>query len=268
MRQQISSTANPRIKELARLQADNTRRRKLGLVVVEGLREISLAVKCGFLPVSLYISPEIMNSPQPFEIIDAFGENRIVEVSREVFARIAYREERDGLVAVFTAPSLEPESLRLKDQPLVVVIESVEKPGNLGAILRTADAAGAGAVIVCDPLADVFNPNTIRASLGAVFTVPIAVSTAGFVREWLIQNSFRIYPAALCPSAISYTMVDYHGPVALVMGTEADGLSAGWLLPPARPVIIPMQGMVDSLNVSAAAAILIFEAIRQRNANP
>jgi len=268
MRQHISSTANPRIKELARLQADNTRRRRLALVVVEGMREILLAVRRGLLPHSLYVCPGIHNPKASEEVMAFFEERSILEVTHEVFARIAYRENRDGLIAVFGAPSLEPEGLQLTGQPLVVVIEAVEKPGNLGAILRTADAAGVGAVIVCDQLADVFNPNTIRASLGAVFSVPVAVCSACVARMWLQQHAFRVYPAVLHPSAIPYTQADYRGAVSLVLGTEADGLSAEWIQSPARPVIIPMQGKVDSLNVSAAAAILIFEAIRQRNIYP
>ena len=188
----------------------------------------------------------------------------LVEVSEAVFAKLAFGDRSDGLVAIVRTGSTDLESLRLvPGAPLVVVVEGIEKPGNLGAILRTADGAGASGLIAADPLTDLFNPNAVRASLGTIFSMPIAAASTAATLDWLTTRGITPI-AARVDAAAPYTEVDMRGPVAVVLGSEVTGLSGGWDDPRVTPVGIPMHGTADSLNVSVAAAIMLYEAVRQR----
>lgn len=189
---------------------------------------------------------------------------QLYEIGREVFDRIAYREGSDGLLAIAKAKPLELEALRLTDTPLVLVAEAPEKPGNIGALLRTADAARLDAVIIANPKGDLYNPNIIRSSVGCLFTTPVATGSTEEVIRFLQSRGITFYAAAL-QEASDYHYCDYTGPTALVVGTEDSGLTQEWRDAAARNIRIPMQGEIDSMNVSVAAAVLIFEAKRQRN---
>jgi len=187
-----------------------------------------------------------------------------LEVGKAAFARIAYREGSDGLIALAVPRNLKLNELKLSSNPLILVLESVEKPGNLGAIMRTADAAGIDAVIVCDPLTDIYNPNAIRSGVGCIFTRQVVLSTSKEAIEWLKRKKIKIYAAALTNKALIYHQMNFCGPTAIVMGTEATGLSNDWLDNSDNQIIIPMKGIADSMNVSTSAAVLVFEALRQR----
>lgn len=256
--EQITSLQNPRIKNLILLQEKSRERRKQNLVVVEGLRESGIAMASGFRMKEAFICTEI-SSPD----LQLFGDARITEISRHVFERLAYREGSDGFIALFEPKELTLDHLHLRENPLIVILESVEKPGNLGAILRTADAVNADAVIICDPLTDVYNPNVIRSSIGCVFSRPVVACRSDEAQEWLKKNGITSYAAELTASS-RYDRYDYTNPTAFVMGTEADGLTAGWINFCNHRVIIPMLGNIDSLNVSVSTAVLLFEALRQR----
>ena len=184
-------------------------------------------------------------------------------LSKEVYSRVAYRGSTEGVIAEVRAKEVKPEDLLLRDNPLIVVLEGVEKPGNIGAVLRSADACGADAVIVCDPLTDIYNPNIIRASIGAVFTVPVVCCSSEEAAAWLKSRGIRILTAQLQDSSYYYD-VPMTGGTAIVMGTESTGLSDTWRKAADAHIMIPMLGSLDSLNVSVSAAILLFEAVRQR----
>jgi len=209
------------------------------------------------------VSPAPFVEPALLAILEAAGQ--IVEVPKELYAKIAYREGTEGMVAEVKVRERTLERLRLKENPLVVVLEGVEKPGNLGAVLRSADAAGADAVLVCDPLTDLYNPNLIRASIGAVFTVPVACCSSEEAIKWLKDNDINIYTAQLQDSSWYYD-TDMTEGTAIVIGTEATGLTDAWRRAADAHIRIPMLGELDSLNASVSAAILLFEAVRQRNA--
>lgn len=249
----ITSTANPRIKDLVALEEKSRLRRERGLFVVEGRRELEHCREAGFEVDCVYWCVDIAGEPD----CDA------TTVSAEVYRKIALRDGTEGIVATVRARALSLQDLELRENPLVMVLESVEKPGNLGAVLRSADAAGADAVIVCDPLTDLFNPNLIRASLGAAFTVPTVACSSAEAIEWLKSRGIRILTAQLQDSSLYYDY-DMRGGVALVMGTESVGLSDIWRQAADAHIRIPMLGRLDSLNVSVSAAILLFEAVRQR----
>lgn len=294
MTERITSGQNPKIKALLALQEKSRERRKQGLFVVEGRREFGHCLAAGFVPDSVFYCPEIFGpagdrSPEeraargpeaggpptkPVVGSDAVRlpqgayplpeETKLFEVTREVYEKIAYRGGTEGIIAEMKVRTLGLEDLQLGEQPLVVVLESVEKPGNLGAVLRSADAAGADAVIVCDPLTDLFNPNLIRASLGALFTTQTVTVTSEEAIKWLKNKGFLIFTAQLQDSDLYYE-ADFRGSTALVMGAESTGLTERWRQAADRRIRIPMQGRLDSLNVSVSAAILLFEALRQRS---
>lgn len=256
----ITSTQNPKIKNLLTLEKPRERR-KLGLFVVEGRKEISLALEGGYEMESVFYCEELIT---PEELRNfAFGTAHMIPVSREVFDKIAIRENSGGVIAVARQKMHRLDSIRLSGNPLVLVLESVEKPGNLGAILRTADAAGVDAVIICDPKTDFYNPNVIRSSVGCVFTNQVASATSEETLSWLEKNNIMPYSTYLKASR-PYHTVDYTKPCAIVMGTESTGLSAAWTTEKQNPIIIPMLGSIDSMNVSTAAAVIVFEARRQR----
>ena len=253
----ISSTQNVRVKRLLVLQQKSSERRRTGLFVVEGHRELSRCIAAGLEVEEVYCCPQLCLEP-----LSAHGAQTF-EVTPAVYERIAYRGSTEGVVAVVRQRSLALSDLSLGETPLLVVLESVEKPGNLGAVLRSADAAGATAVIVCDPLTDLCNPNLVRASLGAFFSVPVVACSSEECIRFLKDHSIAILTAQLQDSSLYYA-TDMRGPVAIVMGTEADGLTQQWRTAATEHIRIPMLGMVDSLNVSVSAAILLYEAVRQR----
>ena len=264
----LSSPQNPRIKQLLRLQQKSAERRALGLTLVEGLRELTIAVEAGVAVATLYTCPELAGEAGQQALLQLFSSAAAApewfEVTKPVFEKVAYREGSDGLLAVLRTPARALADLRLPPNPLVIVLEAVEKPGNLGAILRTADAAPVDAVLIGDPRTDLFNPNVIRASIGCVFTVPTVAAPVADILAFLQAQGIRTYAAALAPEARAYTACDFRGPTALVMGTEADGLTPHLRDACDETIIIPMLGRVDSLNVSVATAVLTFEVIRQR----
>ena len=264
----LSSPQNPRIKQLLKLQQKSAERRALGLTLVEGLRELTIAVEAGVTVATLYTCPELAGKTGLAAVKNLFSGGKDApewfEVTRPVFEKVAYREGSDGLLAVLKTPARTLTDLRLPANPLVIVLEAVEKPGNLGAILRTADAAPVDAVLIGDPRTDLFNPNVIRASIGCVFTVPTVAAPVADILAFLKEKGIRTHAAALAPEARPYTKYDFQGPTALVMGTEADGLTPQMREACDETVIIPMMGRIDSLNVSVATAVLTFEAVRQR----
>lgn len=261
----ITSPQNPRIKNLLKLQQKSAERRAQQLTIVEGLRELTIAHQAGTTVQSLFVCPELAG-PEKLQALEAtFGHvPEWFSVSKAVFEKVAYREGSDGVLALVRPPHRTLEELVLPPNPLLLVLEAVEKPGNLGAILRTADAARADAVIICDPRTDLYNPNAIRSSIGCIFTVPTVATTRQALLAWCAQRGIRTYAAALTPLARPYTQFDFRGPTAFVMGTEADGLTPELMQACNQTIIIPMAGYIDSLNVSTATAILTFEAVRQR----
>jgi TrmH family RNA methyltransferase len=253
----ISSLQNPRVKHIVRLREDKKQRQKDGLFLVEGYDELSIAVACGFEPQTVLSAPELVSRTLGVPSAES------VSVSRAVFEKISYRENPDGWLGIFPIPSRTLADVTLSDPPLVLITESVEKPGNLGAILRTADAAGVDAVLVCDPRVDVWNPNVIRASRGAVFAVNVVEVDSTEALAWLRSSKMRVLAAT--PSAEKvFTEVSMKEPTAIVVGTEDKGLTDFWMDQADVRVKIPMGGRVNSLNVSIASALLIYEAKRQR----
>jgi rRNA methylases len=263
MQEKITSLKNPRIKNIVKLTKARERKEQ-NTIVVEGYREISMAIQSGFQIKELYFAQEKYLSSEAPALFNRLPKTtQLIEVSGPVFEKIAYRENSDGLLALFTPKYVTPDDLKLSSNPLILILESVEKPGNLGAILRTADAAALDAIIVCDPQTDIYNPNVIRSSLGCIFTKQVATCTTEEAIALLHKKNIRSFAAALTADKY-YHQQDFTKPSAIIMGTEADGLTDKWLKGADSQVKIPMEGKVDSLNVSTSAAILIFEAKRQR----
>ncbi|SHJ12085.1 RNA methyltransferase, TrmH family [Hymenobacter daecheongensis DSM 21074] len=261
----ITSPQNPRIKNLLKLQQKSSERRQQNLTIIEGHRELTIAHQAGVAVQALFVCPELATDAQLRELETLFGAlPERFSVSKAVFEKVAYREGSDGVLALVRPPHRTLSDLDLPPNPLLLVLEAVEKPGNLGAILRTADAAQADAVIICDPRTDLYNPNAIRSSIGCIFTVPTVATTRQELLAWCAEKGIRTYAAALTPQARPYTQLDFRGPTAFVMGTEADGLTPELREACYQTIIIPMAGYIDSLNVSTATAILTFEAVRQR----
>lgn len=236
-------------------------RRKQCLFAIEGRKEISLAINAGYKIGNLFFCQELISYEEASGLCKP--DTLLIPVSKDVFDKIAIRENSGGVIAVAEQKVHPLDGLSAGTNPLILVLESVEKPGNLGAILRTADAAGVTAVISCDPQTDFYNPNVIRSSLGCVFTNQLATATSADAIEWLKQNRLNIYCTYLQAST-PYHKTDYTSPCAIVMGTEATGLSEQWVKNSTSNIIIPMGGAIDSMNVSTAAAVVIFEAKRQR----
>jgi len=260
---EITSPANPRIKQLVALRRRRVRE-QAGLTLVEGLAEIELALAAGVRPQSLYYCPALA-SPAAFTLADraAVAGAEIVQVSRPVFEKVSYREGPDGWLAVMPSVVAALDSLELPVRPLVLICAGLEKPGNLGAILRTADAAGIAAVVAADPVTDWGNPNVVRASKGTVFSVPVASGTSTQVLDWVKRRGLQIVAATPAAEEL-VTDVDLTGPTAIAVGAEQVGLPPEWLGSAEHRVRIPMFGKADSLNVSTSAAILAYEAVRQR----
>jgi TrmH family RNA methyltransferase len=258
----IESLQNPLIKHLVQLQAKSKTRKQTETFLIEGVREISLALKGGYELQTVLFSSEIISETEVKKM--ASKNTELIEISTEVYKKLAYRDTTEGVLAVAKTKSLRLEDLILPEKPLVLVAEGLEKPGNLGAILRTADAAKLDAVLIADPKSDMYNPNVIRASVGCLFTNQIAVGSTEEVIAFLKKIHLNIYSATL-QDAVPYHTQDYTEPTALVVGTEATGVTTAFREQSAQNIIIPMQGEIDSMNVSVAASILIFEAKRQRD---
>ncbi len=258
MAELITSAKNTKFKNLLLLQEKSKARREQGLFVVEGRRELQHCLEAGYNVKTVFICQEIAGNCH-FEL----AEKSVIELSPDLYKKAAYREGTEGIIAEVECRSLSLEDLCLPENPLIVVLEAVEKPGNLGAVLRSADAARADAVIVCDPLTDLYNPNLIRASIGAIFTVPTVAASSADAIAFLKERGIQILTAQLQDSSLYYD-VDMTRGTAIVMGTESTGLTEIWRKAASAHIRIPMLGRLDSLNVSVSAAILLFEAVRQR----
>ena len=260
----ISSPKNPRVRAAADLR-ERRARDASGLTLVDGVRELGRALDGGMRVVEVFADETALTSDAAVVVVRARAAGAtVIPVTGVVLDRLAYGDRSEGLVATIAVPDLSLEALALPGDPLVVVLERVEKPGNLGAVLRSADGAGADAVIVADPRTDLFNPNAVRASLGTIFTVPVAAAPSTDVRRHLASAGLRIL-AAHVEGSQAYTDVDMRGPLAIVLGSESDGLTGDWAGEDVVPVRLPMLGVADSLNVSIAAAVLLYEARRQRD---
>ncbi|MFV0566267.1 MAG: TrmH family RNA methyltransferase [Flavobacteriaceae bacterium] len=247
---------------LIQLKDKSRERKKTGLFVIEGIRELTLATKGNYQIETILFYPELFSVEQ-FDKLNT-GKAEIIEISKAVYENLAYRDTTEGIIAVAKSKPHALSRLILKNEnPLNLVAEAPEKPGNIGALLRTADAANVDAVIIANPKTDLYNPNIIRSSVGCVFTTPIAIGSTTEIIGFLKEKHIAIYCAALQASEV-YTSQDFIKPSAIVVGTEATGLEAQWLQNATQNIIIPMQGEIDSMNVSVAAGILIFEAKRQR----
>ena len=293
----VTSAQNPKIKDLLALQEKSRLRRERGLFAVEGQRELGHCLNAGFVPEILFVCGEVIanniaaanaantNTERHFDKLSDRSKNiegkdglealvaraealnpklLLVQLPAFLYEKVAYRGSTEGVIAVMRSRELSLADLTVNANPLIVVLEGVEKPGNLGAVLRSADAAGADAVLLCDPLTDLYNPNLIRSSIGAVFTVPVVCCTSADAIAWLKERSIRIYTAQLQDSSLYYDC-PMTGGTAIAIGTEATGLSEDWRKAADAHIRIPMEGKLDSLNASVSAAILLYEAVRQRN---
>jgi TrmH family RNA methyltransferase len=253
----ITSLQNPRVKHIVKLRDDKKQRLQDGVMLVEGYDEIQLALSAGYKPQTLLSAPELASH----QISGPAAES--VTVTRAVFEKMSYRDNPDGWLAIFSIPHITFDDLKLNDTPLVIIAESVEKPGNLGAMLRTADAAHVDAILLCDPRVDLWNPNVVRASRGAVFSVPTVECDNASALEWLKSRKMRVLAAT--PSAeVLYSNVDLREAVAIAVGTEDKGLTDFWMQNADVKVKIPMMGKINSLNVSVSTALIVYEAVRQR----
>lgn len=262
MRKTLTSPQNKTVKRLIQLQNKSRNRRKEGRFVIEGLQEIELALKADYNVEQLYYYPELANPAalKPYES----QITEWVEISKTVYKKVAYRSSTEGILALAQSKTHAIDTLNLSQKkPFVLVAEAPEKPGNIGALLRTADAANADAVFIANPKTDLYNPNIIRSSVGCVFTNPIATGKSSEIIAFLREKNITIYCAALQASE-SYIKCDYTPSTAIVVGTEAEGLTQEWLENSTKTIRIPMQGEIDSMNVSVSAGILMFEVRRQR----
>ncbi len=262
---QITSIQNQLIKDIFQLQEKSKARKKAGLFVIEGIREIEIAIKNDFEVYQLLICFDLFDADKLNNLKRKLSNaTDLIEISKEVYQKIAYRESTEGVIAVAKTKDHSLATIQLPENPLIVVLESLEKPGNIGAVLRTADAANIDAVFIADPKTDLYNPNIVRSSVGAVFTNKIVTAASTEIINYFKNSNIAIYSAIL-QEAVSYYSVDFKQGSAIVMGTEATGLSDIWREESKSNIIIPMEGQIDSMNVSVAAAVLIFEAKRQRN---
>lgn len=267
---EITSVNNPFVRKIEQLQRKSRARKAEGLFIIEGQREVMLADQGGYEFDALFLCLDILpisadaGAQELYSYLNISQEPEIVLCSREVYEKVAYRGGTEGCIAFAKAKSLQLSDLNLTEHPLILVAESPEKPGNLGALLRTADAAAVDAVIVVNPTTDLYNPNVIRSSVGCCFTVPVATGTADEVVQFLHDNHISLYAATL-QSSERYDRVDFKSAAAIAVGTESTGLTQSLRDAATVNVIIPMSGVIDSMNVSVSAAILLFEAKRQRD---
>ena len=260
---EITSVHNPQIKNILKLQEKARERKKQGLFIIEGKREISLAVKSGYEFETVLFAEEIISLDEISQIVS--DHKLLVKISKEVYQKIAYRNSTEGLIVIAKTKSFSLESITFSNKnPLLLIAEGIEKPGNIGALLRTADAANVDAVLIADPKSDLYNPNIIRSSIGCLFTNQIAIGDSDEIVSFLREKSIHIFAATL-QNSNEYHKENYTYASAIVVGTEATGLSDIWRTAATQNIKIPMQGEIDSMNVSVAAAIVIFEAKRQRN---
>lgn len=258
---EITSLQNSFIKNIIKLQEKSRERKKQGLFIIEGFREISLAIQGNYTIKTILYSQEIINLNK---VEDLNTNAEVIQLSREVYEKLAYRSSTEGIIAIAKSKDLSLKSIQLeKENPLILIAESLEKPGNIGALLRTADAANIDAVLIANAKSDIYNPNIIRSSVGCVFTNNIATGTSEEIISFLEENKINFYAATLQSSNI-YDDVNYTNSSAIVVGTEATGLTDIWRKKATQNINIPMLGQIDSMNVSVSAAIIIFEAKRQR----
>ncbi|WP_010522893.1 TrmH family RNA methyltransferase [Aquimarina agarivorans] len=264
MYQKIESPQNAAIKQLYQLREKSRIRKKEGLFIIEGQQEIQLALKANYQIIKIYVCTSILPITK-FETIfsDWLSTFQIIEISTEVYQKLAYRASTEGIIALSKAKKNALKELQLKSNPLILVAEAPEKPGNIGALLRTADAANIDAVLIANPKTDLYNPNIIRSSVGCVFTNNVATGSTTEIITFLKEKEIQLYGATL-QSATPYDQQNFKAPTAIIVGTEHEGLSKEWRMNTTKNIIIPMSGSVDSMNVSVAAGILIFEAKRQR----
>jgi TrmH family RNA methyltransferase len=263
----VSSRQNPRFKATLALR-DARERRARGQILVDGAREIGRALEMGVPLIESWVAAESVRSEAAQALLPRLAASaELIETTPELLARLAYGERDEGIVAVLKTPPSDLDRLTamLPERPLIAVVERVEKPGNLGALLRSADGAGVDAVIVADPVSDIWNPNAIRASLGTIFSLPLAACSSAEALAFLRAHDIAVLSARV-GAEIEYDAADLTAPVALVVGAETTGLTDAWSGEGVKPVSIPMMGLADSLNVSASAAVLFYEAQRQRRA--
>lgn len=260
----ITSLHNPRIKRAARLR-NRRQREKQGRILIDGVRELGRAIAAGVTVEEAFVCPALCSSAEARQLIEqlAVGPADLFQVSPEVLSRLAFGQRAEGIVAVARPPERSLHGLVLGPDALVAVLEGVEKPGNLGAVVRSADAAGLSAVVLADPATDLYNPAAIRASLGTIFSLPVCAAQASEVIAWLCAQKLAVAVARV-DGSVPYTQFDFRGPAAVVLGSEAEGVSDLWRTEGMTAVRLPMRGAADSLNVSAAAAVLFYEARRQR----
>jgi len=262
--QEITSTNNARIKYLIQLQKKSSIRKQFKEFVIEGKREIEAALKNDYQLINIFFDPGLFSEKELFDLIQKYRlKTDIFKISKNVYKKIAYRNSTEGIVAVAKMKDHRFSDIKLKKKPFLLVAESIEKPGNVGAILRSVDGAGADALVMLNPVVDIYNPNVIRASLGMVFSVPIVLSGLDELESFLQQNRIKLFSADL-QNANVYFKEDYTVPVALAVGAEDKGLSQEVRKLAYKSVYIPMKGLADSLNVSVSAAILLYETLRQR----
>jgi len=262
---QISSLQNPLVKKLLLLKEKSRERKKTGLFVLEGLRELDLAIKGNYKIKTLLFLDELTSEETIYNLFQENELPELISLSKAVYQKLAYRETTEGIIAVVESKLHTLDDLELKNEnPLILVAEAPEKPGNIGALLRTADAANLDAVIIADPRGDIYNPNIIRSSIGCLFTNNIAIGNSREIIAFLRKKKISVFTASLEASK-NYTEIDFTGPSAIIMGAESTGLTPIWIDNTDQNIIIPMNGRIDSMNVSVSAAILIFEAKRQRN---
>jgi RNA methyltransferase, TrmH family len=260
----ITSSQNPRVKDAIRLR-DRRHREKQQRILIDGVRELGRAVQSGVKLVEAFVCEPLCQDNDSRRLLAALAQTgcEMFSTTEAVFQKMAFGQRAEGTLGVAEMPRPTLESLKLPSNPFVAVLEGVEKPGNVGAVLRSADAASVSAVILADPRTDLYNPNAIRASLGTIFTMPVCEAASGDVLAWLRQNKMKIL-AARVDGSVPYTEVDYRGPTAIVLGSEAAGLSSTWTGNDIQAIHLPMLGAADSLNVSVTAAVLFYEALRQR----
>lgn len=262
----ITSLQNPKVKDAVRL-CDRRHREKQGRIRIDGARELDRAMAAGLPMLEVFVCQALCQGDDARRVLERLAglPTEVLEVSQAVFEKLAFGSRAEGVLGVAATPPTALQRIQLPERPLVAVLEGIEKPGNVGAVLRSADCAGLSALIVADSRTDLFNPNAIRASLGTLFTLPVAAASAAETLAWLRRHQLAIY-AARVDGSVPYTQADFRQPAAIVLGSEADGLSEAWCAEGVAPIRLPMLGMADSLNVSATAAVLFYEALRQRSA--
>ena len=262
----ISSVNNHIIKNITGLTQKTSLRKKSDVFVVEGKRELQLAYKGGFIIDKVFYCKSLFSSSSFIKwSFNKLGKNNVVLVTENVYEKISYRKKTEGIIALVKKKTFGLDTIKIKNRnPLFLVVENIEKPGNIGAMLRTADASKIDCLLVADPKTDIYNPNVIRSSVGGLFSVPIGIGSNKDILRFLKQNKITLYAASLQDS-ISYDKIDFSTPSAIIVGTESKGLSTFWMNQSDLKIKVPMLGTLDSMNVSVAAAILIYEATRQRN---